>query len=71
MAAFSPSWASEITSLTPQAAPGEGAQELDPKRLGLAVADRHAQHLAAPVAVDADGNDDGNRDDAVVTRALT
>jgi len=43
------------------AAPGEGAQELDPKRLGLAVTDRHAQHLAALVAVDADGNDGGNR----------
>jgi len=49
-----------------QAAPGEGAQELDPKRLGLAVADRHAQHLAPAVVVDANSNDDSNRDDAVV-----
>ena len=43
------------------AAPGEGAQELNPQSLGLAVADRYAQHLAALVAVDADGNDGGNR----------
>jgi len=29
----------------------------------------HAQHLAPAVAVDADGDDDGHRDDAVVAPA--
>ena len=40
-----------------QAATRERAQELDPERLGLAVADRHAEHLVPAVGVDADGND--------------
>src|SRR5712671_1207940 len=37
-----------------QAATRQAAQELDPKGLGLAVADRHAEHLAPPVGVDTD-----------------
>ena len=37
-----------------QAAPREAAQEFDPERLGLAVPDRHAEHLAPAVGVDAD-----------------
>ncbi len=49
-----------------QAAPGKRTKELDPEGLSLAVADRHAQHLAPAVVVDANSNDDGNRDDAVV-----
>jgi hypothetical protein len=49
-----------------QAASGERAKELDPERFGLTVADRHAQHFAPAVAVDADGNNDSNRDDAVI-----
>ena len=40
------------------------AQELRPDRLGLRGADLHAQHLAPSVAVDADGDDDGDRHDA-------
>ena len=47
-----------------QAAPGELAQEGRPEGLGLGGADIHAQHLAPAVGVDADGDDDGDRDDA-------
>ena len=50
----------------PQAAMAEAAQELDPERLGLAVANAHAQHLAPSVGVDRDGNDDGDRNDVMV-----
>ena len=53
-----------------QAAPGEAAQELDPERLGLAVADGHAEHLAPAVGVDADGDDHGDGDDVVVAADL-
>ena len=49
-----------------QAATCQAAQELDPERLGLAVADRHAEHLTPPVGVDADGDDDHDRDDVMV-----
>src|SRR6202008_294444 len=47
-----------------QAAAREAAQELGPEGLGLRRADRHAEHLAPAVAVDAHGNGDGDRDDA-------
>ena len=40
------------------------AQELRPDRLGLRDADLHAQHLTPSVAVDADGDDGGDRHDA-------
>src|SRR5690606_30476078 len=47
-----------------QSAPGELAQELGPDWFGLRGADLHAQHLATTVGVDADRDDDGDRDDA-------
>ena len=47
-----------------QAAPGQGAQELGPKGLGLRDADRHAQDFAPAPIVDAHGDDHGDRDDA-------
>ena len=53
-----------------QAAAGQAAQELDPERLRLAVADGHAEHLAAPVRVDADGDDNGDGDDVIVAADL-
>ena len=49
-----------------QAAPGQTAQELGPERLGLAVADRHAQHFAAAIGVDANSDDHRDRDDVVI-----
>src|SRR5208282_3502922 len=49
-----------------QAAPPEFAQKVGPERLGFRGADVHAQHLAPSVAVDADGDDHGRRDDAAV-----
>src|SRR3954447_13017643 len=51
-----------------QAAPCQAAQELAPERLGLAVADRHAEHLAPPVGVDPDGDDDRHRDSPSIGR---
>ena len=54
----------------PEAAAGERAQELDPERLGLAVADAHAQHLAPAVGINADGDDDRDRDDVMVSPGL-
>ena len=53
MAALSPSWASETPGFTPR----RTTKELDPERIGLAVAGRHAEHLAPAVGVDADGDD--------------
>ena len=47
-----------------QAAALELAQELDPEGLGLRGADRHAEHLAPAVGVDADRDDHRDRDDA-------
>jgi hypothetical protein len=52
---------------TAQATPGRTAQELGPERLGLAVADGHAQHLAAAVGVDGHSNDHRNRYYMMVT----
>ncbi len=51
-----------------------------PKLLGITkrgsrylrnMADRHAEHLAAAIGVDAHGNDDGHRDDRLAQRART
>lgn len=50
-----------------QTAVAEAAQERDPERLGLAVADGHAQDLAPSVCVDGHGDNDGDRDKAVVS----
>ncbi|ESY44940.1 hypothetical protein X745_31785 [Mesorhizobium sp. LNJC374B00] len=46
-----------------QATAGQLAQELRPDRLGLRRADLHAQHLASAVRIDADSDDNGDRDD--------
>src|ERR1700736_908297 len=64
-AALSPSWASEITSLTPRR-PRRASErrKLGPEGLGLGGADRDAQHLAPAVAADGNSDDDGDRDDA-------
>ena len=53
-----------------QAAPGQAAQELHPERLGLAMAGGHAEHLAPAVGINADGDNDGGGDDAVVAPDL-
>ena len=47
-----------------QTTAGELAQELGPEGLGLRRADVQPEHFAAAVAVDAHGDDDGDRDDA-------
>ena len=57
IAAFSPSWASEITSLTPRRPRRERAQELGPERFGFTVADGHAEHFAAAVGIDRHSDD--------------
>lgn len=44
----------------------QAAQELAPERFGFAIASGHAEHLAAPVRVDADRDDHGDRDDAMI-----
>ena len=46
-----------------QAASGQTAQEVSPERLCLAAAGGHAEHLAAPVGVDRDGDRGGDGDD--------
>jgi hypothetical protein len=56
-AAFSPSCASEIVSLTPRnprRARDAGARS---RRSRLRGADRHPEHLAAAIVVDTDGDD--------------
>jgi hypothetical protein len=64
IAAFSPAWASEITSRTPgQPAGLERAQERGPERLVLAVADVDTQDLAAALSGDAGGDHDSAGDD--------
>ncbi len=45
-------------------------QEFGPDRLGLRGGDLHAQHLAATVAVDTNGDDHGNGDDAAAAADL-
>ena len=66
-----PSCASETTSLTPRR-PRRASLRRNAVQngLGLGGADLHAQHLAPAVAVDADGDDDGDRDDAAVLADL-
>ncbi len=49
-----------------QAAAGQGSQELRPEWLGLAVADRHAEHLSASIGVGAHRDDHRHRDDVAV-----
>ena len=59
MAVFSPSCASEMTSLVSRRPRrGQAAQELDPERFGLAVPRGHAEHFAPAVSVDAHSHDD-------------
>lgn len=53
-----------------QPPPGQLAQEFRPDRLGLGRADFHAEHFASTVGVDADGDDDCNRDDATAAPDL-
>src|SRR5579883_197118 len=65
-AALIPSWASETTSLTPRNPRRRSLRELDPERLGFGRTDVHAQHFAPAVRVDADRDDDRDRDDAVI-----
>ncbi len=70
-AALRPSWASEIDQLdAAQAALPELAQKGRPEGLRLRGADVHAQHLAAAVAVDADGDDHRGGDDPAVLADL-
>jgi hypothetical protein len=45
-----------------QSAPGQLAQEFRPECLGLGWSDVHAEDFPSAVGVDADRNDDGNRD---------
>src|SRR5882762_9429601 len=70
MAAFSPSWASEMTSLTPRRPRLASAQKVGPEGLGLRRADRQAQHLAPAIAIDADRDDHRDRDDVAVAARL-
>ena len=65
-----PSWASEMTSLTPRRPRRARLRRKSIQGLGLGRADRHAEHLAPAVAVDADGDGDRNRDDAAVLADL-
>src|SRR5207302_7634929 len=75
-AAFSPSCASEITSLTPRrprraSERRKSVQPFDKLRsLGLGGADRDAQHFAPAIAVDGHRDNDGDRDDAPVLTDL-
>jgi len=48
----------------------QAAQELTPERLGLAVADRHAEDFAAAVGVDRHRDDHRRRDDAMIAPGL-
>lgn len=54
-----------------QASAHQAAEEVEPEGLGLRGADGHAQHFAPPVAVDADGDGHGDRDDAPASRTFT
>ena len=70
MAAFSPSWASEMTSLTPRRPRRASLVGVGAEGLGLRRADRQAQHLASAVAIDADRDDHRDRDNATVAAGL-
>ena len=66
-----PSWASEMTSLTPRRPRRASLRRNSVQNgLGLGGADVHAEHLAPAVAVDADRDDDGDRDDAAALAHL-
>jgi hypothetical protein len=54
----------------PRPAPPELAQEVGPESLGLGDADIHAEHLSSAVRVGPDGDDHGDRNDAVVAAHL-
>ena len=70
-AALMPSWASETTSLTPRRPRRVSLRRNSVQNgLGLGGADVHAEHLAPAVAVDADRDDHGDRDDAAVLAHL-
>src|SRR4051794_19085717 len=47
-----------------QPATSKRAQELDPEGLGFGSSDVHAEDFASAIVVDADRDDDGDRDDA-------
>ena len=65
IAAFKPSCASEITSLTPRKPCRASLRKNSVQKVSVfRRTDIEAQHFASSVAVDADRNDDGNRDDA-------
>ncbi len=49
---------------------GQLAQEFRPDRLSLGRADFHAEHFASTVGVDADSDDNCNRDDATAAADL-
>lgn len=53
-----------------QAAPREATRKLGPECLGLGGADSHAEHFAPALAVDRDGDDHGDRDNAAVLTHL-
>jgi len=57
----------ETTSFTPaQAAPGQLPEEGRPEGLGFGRADIHAKTFPPAIGVDANGDNDGDRDDAAV-----
>jgi hypothetical protein len=56
-------WTSRSGLFSPQAAPRQCTQEVRPNRLRLGGPDLHAQDLASPVRIDADGDDDRHGDD--------
>ena len=70
-AALRPSWASETTSLTPRRPRCLSLRRKAVQKASASeAADVHAQHFAAAVAVDADGDDHGGRDDPAVLADL-
>ena len=63
-AALMPSCASEMTSLTPRSPRAVSERRnCGPERLGFRRPDRHAEHLAASVRIDANSDYHGNGDD--------
>ena len=62
--AFKPSWASEMTNLTPpRATERQGAQEVPPERIRFAWTDSQTKHLTHAIGVYGDGNYYGLRHD--------
>src|SRR3954451_17142133 len=71
MAAFSPSWASETTSLTPRRPRRASLRRKSVQKVsGLRRADRQAQHLAPDIVIDPDRDDHRDRDDATIAARL-